>query len=266
MSKKQLIFFDIDGTLIGENQRPTIDNLPELVSTMTEQGFLFGFNSNRSCEDIEKWYRYFNMNGPIVLENGVYFLNNIGDEPKFLVSNPLKLKKIVEGLINDYIKDKELSCNFILGDSSAIFAKGELDDGFLIIMNDFRLYTASIHVFKDKKRDKQEANKLAKYLIEKMKVREYDLIVEVPEMFNNVIIYPAGISKSLAFKKIRKYYPEYEISMIGDDIADAETAQVIDKFYAVDNAVDQAKMQATFVANQGYTAGVYEILQRLSNQ
>ncbi|HCC23510.1 TPA: hypothetical protein DF272_05045 [Candidatus Falkowbacteria bacterium] len=52
--------------------------------------------------------------------------------------------------------------------------------------------------------------------------------------------------------------------MIGDDVADAATIQVVDKFYAVGNAAEKAKDQADFVAESGYTAGVQEILASLN--
>ena len=97
-NKKLLLFLDIDGTLIMENQKPNYYHLPQLIRKISKF-YLCGLNSNRSFHDIKNIYKYFGLNGPIILENGVYFKKNLSSKKFLLIKNPVKVKRIVKSAI-----------------------------------------------------------------------------------------------------------------------------------------------------------------------
>ena len=88
--KRILIFLDIDGTLITPAQKTNSNSLPRLIRELGKQGILFGLNSNRSIEDLQPLYRKFFLNGPIIAENGVYFIPAPKKKKHFLIPRPPK--------------------------------------------------------------------------------------------------------------------------------------------------------------------------------
>lgn len=54
--------------------------------------------------------------------------------------------------------------------------------------------------------------------------------------------------------------------MIGDDAADASTLKEVDHFFAVHNAIDEAKNAAEYVSKETHTKGVIEILKHMEEK
>ena len=68
---KPIIFLDIDGTLIDYSYKVTSKNVKRVLKSMSEAGYLFGLNSNRSLYDIGTVSKMFDIKGPIIAENGI---------------------------------------------------------------------------------------------------------------------------------------------------------------------------------------------------
>lgn len=259
--KKILVFLDIDGTLIKPDQRPNTKKLPNLIQELSEREVLFGLNSNRSLEDITPIYQQFALNGPIILENGVYFLKSLNSQRIFLTKDPLLIRKISVQAVKSFIKRENLSCEFHHTDTVKIIKSKRLKSIPLgIFVNGFRKYTGSVHIFRYGERDFKLAKKLCSFLRKYFTDRDLNLAVEVPKTFGNVIFWPRDASKGKALRKIKKFYPEYDFFMIGDDLADLETRKEIESFFAVANAQNEVKKAAHFTASEPYTKGVIEIL------
>lgn len=260
MKNKFLVFLDIDGTLIKENQKPNTNKLPSVIKKLEKEGFLFGLNSNRSLEDIENIYKKFALNGPVILENGIYFKKNIKGKKKFIFDKKNKINNDILRATKKFIKEKKLNATVSKLDTVSEISKNKNIKGISIMINKFRLYTGSIHIYRDGTRDRILAKKLAIYLKKYFKDLKKDISVMVTSIFGNIILFPKGINKKLAFKAIRKYYSDYNFVMIGDDIDDANTIKYVDYFFTVGNASNRVKSKASYVSKNFYTRGVVDIL------
>ncbi|MCX6740655.1 MAG: HAD family hydrolase [Candidatus Parcubacteria bacterium] len=259
--QKTIIFLDIDGTLIMPNQKPNSALLPSVIKDMSHKGFLFGLNSNRSAHDVEAIYKYFKLNGPVILENGVFFQKNIKAKKVFLEKNPLAVNKLTARLVKLFMAKKKISGRFVFGDTVKLIKDSNLKKIPLIIMaNRFRKYTGSIHVFRYGVRDLELIRKLGKFLADYFIQHKLNLDVEIPKSFSNFVFWPRNINKGIALQRIKKYYKNYNYIMIGDDLADLKTLKEIDYFYAVGNAQPEVKKIADYVAKEKYSRGVMEIL------
>lgn len=263
--KKYLIFLDIDGTLIQENQQPNSTQLPKIIQRLAKKGFLFGLNSNRSFEDIIVIYRKFSLNGPMILENGVYFKSNIKSRRRFLTDYHPQIRNIASRGIKQFISDNKIDGFFKCTDTvDALTSDKYSSEKTTFLLNTFRLYTGSIHILKGKKRDRAMAQKLCKYLQKFFMQEGYMMSITVPKAYGNVIFWPKGTSKQQAIDRIKGKYSSYDIIMIGDDIADKQTLESVDFFFTVGNAAPDVKKTATYVAKAFYTKGVIEILQYIT--
>ena len=229
-NKKLLLFLDIDGTLIMENQKPNYYHLPQLIRKISKF-CLCGLNSNRSFHDIKNIYKYFGLNGPIVLENGVYFKKNLSSKKFLLINNPVKVKRIAKAAIKDFINSHKIDCKFLYGDSvEFIISKRSDKKGIFIVANGFREYTGSIHIYRNGKRDNILAEKLASFLKDYFLQKKLNLNVVQSSAFGNVLFWPVGINKAVALKRLKKFYKDYEFAMIGDDLEDLDVQNEIRYF------------------------------------
>lgn len=263
--KKHIFFLDIDGTLIQPNQKPNTDQLPAVINKVSEKGLLFGLNSNRSLEDVIPIYNMFGLNGPVVLENGVYFQRSINTEKIFLIDSPKLIKDISVKAIKNFISQNNLDCDFQYGDTVKIIESEDLlvKIPLGIYLNGFRLYTGSVHIFRYGARDFDLAIKLRDYMRNHFAEHGLDYSVESPKAFGNVVFWPSQASKGIALHKMKKdCYSDYEFMMIGDDLADIETRQEVSLFFAVGNSQPEVKQAADYVAKEEYTKGVVEIIEK----
>lgn len=263
-SKKLLIFLDIDGTLIQKNLRPNSAVLPKIIKRLSERGFLFGLNSNRALEDVLPVYKKFDLNGPLVLENGTYFKKDLGSKEQFLISNPKNISKITATAIKSFADFYRLDATVKIADTVKIIKQNErlkkIPQG--IFANKFRKYSSSVHLFKYGERDLETAKKMSGFLRKYFKQHKLELDVEVPRYSDNIVFWPSKCDKGTALKKLKKYYSDYAFSMIGDDLADLKTLGQLKYFFAVGNAQPEVKKKADFVSKKTYTQGVVEILNK----
>lgn len=260
---KLLIFLDIDGTLIQPNQKPNTNKLPSLIKRLSHKGVLFALNSNRSLEDVEPIYKKFSLNGPMILENGVYFIDK--GKHKMLIRDAKSIRQRVTKIVKDFTVENDLKCKVLCTDTVRIIRSAGLKKNPLIILiNSYRKYTASIHIYRYGIHDRELAQKLTKYIRKQFLHEKDDFLVESPKSFGNVVVFPKGADKGKALKKIKEYYPGYEFYMIGDDLADLKTMREIKSFFAVGNAQQEVRKKASYISPFTYTEGVVDILEYLA--
>lgn len=262
---KHLIFLDIDGTLIKPNQKTNSGELPTTIQRLSKKGVLFGLNSNRAQEDVAELSEKFSLNGPLILENGTYFIYK--GKSHYLVKKPARIQKIVFKLVKKFSQENSLMCDPEVTDTVAYIKskKGKIA-ALRIVMNANRKYTASIHVFRRGTRDRVLAKKLCLFLEHAFSEKNLKLSVECPEAFGNVIVSPRGIDKGLALRRLKKHFINYQFSMVGDDPADLKTLHEIAYFFAVANAQKKVLEKASFVSKYSYTKGVVDILKRFEKE
>lgn len=157
MSRNVLIFLDIDGTLIQENQKPNTTRLPRVIKELSRKGFLFGLNSNRSIEDVLPIYTQFGLNGPLVLENGIYFKKSPQKKNFFIIPKPARVHADLLRTVRQFAREHELAMTVVNADTVAAIPRSARTKGVVIMVNKFRLFTGSVHIYRNGVRDRKLA-------------------------------------------------------------------------------------------------------------
>ena len=257
---KHLIFLDIDGTLIQPNQKPNTNRLPSVIKRLSRKGVLFALNSNRSLEDVERIYRKFSLNGPMILENGVYFIDN--GKRRMLIKIAKPVHPYIVKIVKNFVERNKLECKVLFTDTVRVIESRSIKTiPLIILVNRYRKYTASIHIYRHGAHDKILSQKLVRYIRRRFYDEGADLHVESPKAFGNVVVFPNCTDKGKALKEIKKYYPGYVFYMVGDDSADLETLREVESFFAVGNAQQDVQKKARYISSYRYTKGVVDILE-----
>ncbi|MDP2631753.1 MAG: HAD family hydrolase [Candidatus Uhrbacteria bacterium] len=261
MDRKILVFLDIDGTLLTPDYKTNSDDLPKVIETLAKRGFLFGINSNRSYEDIIPIVRQFNLNGPIIVENGIYYVMppyDLGSVTMIVQAEDIKekLRNELEPLAardGAYLK---------WSDTVNMDRTGLAKYPLAWVANIFRKYTASIHVRSFGEKNPELARELADLIVKEGNFADYH--VKATSVFSNVLIFPKSTDKGVAISMLKKiFFQDSTIVLIGDDLADMPGAQIADFMFAPSNADSELKDVADFVSDYSYTQGVIDILNRV---
>jgi len=263
MRKRNLILLDIDGTIVDERHRTNFD-ISQGIQDSRALGFSVGFNSNRALEDMTSLYKRLDLNGPLIIENGIYCKKALDSPNVTLFKDAKVLQRYLAGLLKNFVGDSNVNDIgvYVLDTTKYI---GNLKhkvpgDQTNILLNKYRKYTGSVHIYKNGKPDTRLALQLYDYLGSNI---DDNLLVTKPNNAANITIQPRGSSKAMGIKYLRETFPnEHEhVFMIGDSTSDAETIPFVDGFYAVGNSNREVKRKAAFVSEEPYTKGVGEILQ-----
>lgn len=253
---KYLVFLDIDGTLLRPDYKPNSGQVPQLIKKLSRKGYLFCLNSNRALEDILPIARQFAINGPVIAENGVFFLFN---GKKFFLVKPQPIRDKVRSELKKLALRE--NAYFSMENTVAYDWKKASKIPLAWIANGFRLYTASIHVRTLGKQNGNAARRLAGFLAKRF---AGDFAVSISPIFANVLISPKNTGKGAAIRLLqKKFFAGIPVIMIGDDEADIPASKTADAFYTVGNAAAKIKKIADFTAQKTYTQGVVEILRHI---
>lgn len=253
--KNVLIFLDIDGTLLDKNYKATSSATKKLVRQLTNDGVLFGLNSNRSVHDILPIAKRFGITGPIIAENGIVL--RVKNSTTQLLNLPPVLKKFREFLAAE---SQSQSAQYAFLDT--IKNKKKNRKGLFWAVNKYRSFTVSIHVTRDGKPSLPDARNLEKKLNH---VFGSEYTIYVSPIFANVLVSPALSGKEVGLQALlkKKAFRNKKVIMIGDDSADLKLKPFVHKFFAVGNATPEVKEIADYVSNCTHTKGVDDILKKL---
>lgn len=255
MTNKALIFLDIDGTLLRPNYTTNSEKVPDTISLLSKKGFLFCLNSNRSWTDLKPIVKKFHINGPVIGENGAFFI--FKNKTHKLTKNPLSPKLVLK-----ILKHLSVSRNAsVIHTDTVRYSWKKLERKPLAwVINKYRNYTASIHVRCFGEMNLKAAKKLAHQL---KQILGQNYTITVSPIFCNVLITPKDCDKGTGITALKnKFFRTEKFIMIGDDSADLSTHHVVHEFYAVGNAETKLKKRALYTAQNTYTKGVQEILQK----
>jgi HAD superfamily hydrolase (TIGR01484 family) len=256
LANKNLIFLDIDGTLLTPRYKPNSKLVPYYINKLSKKGCLFCINSNRSKEDLVTVIETFGINGPAIGEGAAFFIFKNRQYPIF--SQAPITRTIFQALLS---ASEALPAKIITADTVHFSWRTLASEPRAWVVNKYRKYTASIHVRTHGKPDLLQARKLARLLKTRIPSRYQ---IQVSSTFCNVLIHPSETDKGKALTYMRRhYFPNAHIVMIGDDAADLSAKKAADSFYAVGNAETKLKKNAAFVAKSQYTKGVVEILKHI---
>lgn len=251
-----LVFLDIDGTLLKPNYRTNSERLPKMIKKLSSKQYVFCLNSNRAIEDLRPIAKKFNINGPLVAENGTFSV--IKNKQEMLTKAEPIAEKLSRALKE--IEQKEdvrvYKIDTVKNGRRKAYSRNKV-----LLVNKFRDYTGSIHVRNNGRNDLKLAKQLVRYF---EKYFGNDYAISTSKIFSNVLISPKSADKGKAIKTLKeKYYSGSTVVMIGDDSADMPVMNVVDKFFAVGNAEPRVKKHADYEAKLPYTQGVVEILSYL---
>lgn len=114
-----LVLFDIDDTLIKDNQYPkNFDRIHDLIQNLEDSGYIFGLCTFRPFDDnVRKIYSDYGLNGPIITEGGACITNeNDGVYSTTLYDNTksVDLNKHIQSYLLDYAKDNDMDIDVLI--------------------------------------------------------------------------------------------------------------------------------------------------------
>ena len=281
MNPKQIIFLDIDGTLLDASYASNDETLPDFIKTLESSGnYIFGLNSNRSIEDMLPIAEKFSIEGPVIGENGAFaYYTGTQQTTYFLPASQLnglsqqkqRLEEAIELALLEYFANKTVI--WIDADTVGVISKGaapeQSSNGDIVVLNNkFRKYTTSAHVYRNiDGRLVQLTSDEIESVLDCMKSHfsEDSFSVVYDGNFSNILGYSSLTSKRKAIEKLINQYPDYALSSIGDDLQDYEMTKDIGTFLTIANASEAVRNKAAVVAAKPYTQGVRELLETIES-
>jgi hypothetical protein len=138
----KIIFFDIDGTLVRENNVPRLSILTKRIAALKNRGAIFGINTNRPWESAGYIYRVLKLNGPIILENGAVYKLSPRSRAQLINKKARDLNKKVIYYFQKNLAKLFPGATLKVGDDRSVLGDGHP----LILISKNRKYTASIYV------------------------------------------------------------------------------------------------------------------------
>lgn len=279
MDRNIIIFLDIDGTLLNLNYKNNEPKLPSLISDMQSQGVTFCLNSNRSLEDMIPVAREFNVEGPLICENGMYVYEQGSEKlivPQKAANRAIKSKHENESAVAQVLKDM-YPHNPIFWENldtvqlkTARIKKVYPDRSIIIFNNKYRRYTMSSHIKYYQNEKLKDATGIAKLVLNKLKQNQgytKDSNFAYSEKFANILAYPDFTSKRVGLLKlVENSSKNYETYSIGDEMADYDMVSGLGTFFTTENADTKVKAIAVKTATSAYASGLYELLRRIRRQ
>ena len=263
---RHLIFCDIDGTLMSDQQKIS-DQTIKYINTLEKQGHLFFLATGRMYLSAKKIANTIsNHTGVIASNGGIYSL----DEKKEIHTFDMNDLQIV------YKKTLEYNIPLFLFTDHKIYYTLFLPDYFKNESDIERVSTGeqkeyekinSIHDFMIHKNEyisaiAIEENKLNHLQNLKNELKLLKKLSISSSCFNNIEIMPLNISKATAISEIQNYYhipPERTITF-GDGDNDIEMFNVSQYSVAMDNANETVKKIAKFTTKSNNDEGVLHFL------
>ncbi len=205
----KVIFFDIDGTLVGNgtNKQKAIK---KRIFELKKDGLILGINTNRPWLETKNIYKNFSFNGPVICEDGSYYLLNSKARAIILSKADPNLRHKTVRLIKH--NKKLANYKVIVGNNKKILLDKKINN--LIFITSSRRCTASIYVrlfgIVNQKATRQVLSILKKELP--------NTRVEIVPRNGKIIISNSGVDKisTLAYLA-KKHFKSNQVIMISND-------------------------------------------------
>lgn len=261
----RIVLFDLDETLIDRKYSVTDDAIYDAVGRAQEEGWQLGLNSDSSLETLRQFSDHFAFNGPIVAERGAIveidgevFTNN-DDLASFGTA-----KDAMEQRLN------ELGVAVWSGDPSPALREGlrvgERGD-IVVLVNAYRrssigLYFRSVNDSGELMIDPSVTDMLAG------EMREFypelsGLYEDLNHDYGVLILSRQEMVKRIGTQSLMQQGGYAQIGMVGNALTDYVGGDIA-LHYAVGNAKEEYKEQASYISDYPYTTGAVDILQRLA--
>lgn len=277
---KQIIFIDIDGTLLDSHYRANSNDVADYVARLQKKGVVFALNSNRAFEDMVPVAKQFGIDGPLIAENGMFYATAHDEEQNLLLSlqaaqkirqTKLDFEQELKSLLDKKYGDRYL---WVEADTVELLSQEQPSIGaqigsLVFVNNKYRTYTTSVHVFRQTKDGlSQVPPETVDAICAEMSpwADGNGFTVTHGHEFANILGYTTYTSKYAAAQELKKVYADIQFAAIGNEYYDAQMIDGIGVFYAVANATDEAKRAAAYIATNSTTLGVVEVLHMIEEQ
>ena len=280
MAGKNIVFIDIDGTLLNTKNRYHVHERDVAavrveMRKLARRGFLFGLNSNRSVSDMLPIYRKFGFNGPLAAENGLLVKPSAGQKVTALLGRndlmtihktKLEFQRAVLSYLVDSYKRKVV---WLETDTVAALKRRRgfnYADGTLLVLNTkSRVYTTSLYMKIVRRKKLVEARQMMSELEMHMKALFKDRkdFTIVTSQFGNMLFYTSAVSKRTAVEWLKEKYGDCDIYAIGDEEGDRGMVDDLGRFMAVGNASSALRRRAYASSKHKYSRGVTDLLRVL---
>lgn len=262
--KRHLIFMDIDGTLV-DNQQQITPITREVITNLQAEGHLFYVATGRKYSSAAQIAGKLNQQVQVVASNGSIFQTN-----QAMHRHQLALEALSE--IFQTTSALDLT-TFFFGEHT-IFHTGELPGYFQVedqnrIANSTDEDFIAIHSQADLDRwaskiingiiIDEDYERLAKVRTE---LEQSPLLTVSSSHANNIELIPRGINKATAIKEIQTFYdiPKERTISFGDGCNDLEMLAASSISVAMGNAAEPVKQQARFLTDTNLNDGIAQFL------
>jgi hydroxymethylpyrimidine pyrophosphatase-like HAD family hydrolase len=271
---KSIVLLDLDGTLINKEYHLTIpeERVANAIRKIQANNTLVGLNSDTPLLPLRSWARCLGMNGPLVAEKGQVLAISPEDSPKVLGTMAEFFQDMKQQVaIRSY---EEIPGAFIgIGDvTEFVRHKGKIygEDQVAVLINGYRRCSFSAFALAVRSNNleiKPEVlDRFTDLVLSVVGINRRELEKEDKNPdYGILILHEKGASKTVAVERlIEQMGTDTKYVMIGDSNSDIITTCHPIRLCAVGNACPELKERSTMVAQADYTAGVVEILNKLS--
>lgn len=262
---KTLYISDLDGTLLNTNGKIS-DYSVKVINNLIEHGMIFTYATARSLVSASPVTTGLIKNFPLIVYNGTFIVN--GETGKIIHKNTFNLSQVeivkkamvdnniipmVYALVND--KERVTIINQDLHDGVKHYLRNRQTDYRINLIDDKNcLYDGEIYYFTvigDYEDLKPVYEQLKDY-------PDYNITFQ-QEIYRNeywLEIMPKTASKASAILKLKEILGCDKVVSFGDAINDIPMFKISDECYAMANAVDELKKEATAVISNNNEDGV----------
>lgn len=246
---KILYVSDLDGTLLNKDRK--IDKeVAEKLNRAIDKGINFTVSTGRGGTSVDI-LKSINLKLPIMLLNGAvnYDFNEDKYIDKKIIPNE-KVLEIIEAINN--IEFKRFEIQTMIGAELKRFP-----------VNEWNKVSECLSLFASNSKEKM--GKIIKAL---KKIKGINFFVHKKVYCEDewyCDITPENTSKASSLKTLKEKYGFDKVIAFGDSENDLPLAKIADEFYAVGNAVDIVKQNATAVIGSCYEGGVAEFISKMIN-
>lgn len=248
----KIVFFDIDGTLIIDNEKNRLREIKKAIAGIKNQKIIFGINTNRPWTEAKKIYNTLSLTGPAICESGSYYLLDSNHLEKYMPKSDGHLRDRVVS----YLKNNSTFCCYkiMIGKNKDILSKRQIAN--LIFITSNRRYTASIYV----RKSGNTIIRTTRQIFNLLKSEFPELRVEILPKNGKIIISSKEVDKisTLSFI-IEKYFKSYDVFMISDE-EDVKNKYSNINFCGLKESNKTYKDNCRYVSDRRGIDGVLEII------
>lgn len=270
--KHTLYISDLDGTLLNDKSRlsaHTIEKLNELI----ERGMLFTIATARTPATVVGIMQEVKMNIPAILMTGAITYDLANKEYLAISSFPLEVSKQLIDMIATsglypmvyYIEQSQLYVayrNPITAQQQEFINQriGTPYKQYIEVNDNFYIPEKTVLIFFMGDYSKLESiYNLIKHTAGHHSYLYYDNLQPTQGYLE---IYPSGTTKAGAIQALATQMGVDEIVVFGDNINDIPMFEIAQRSYAVENAVEKVKEQATHIIASNIDDGVVKFLEK----